>query len=502
MLSVLEFQPEEESPEQQKLYEACLKGSRDELSRLFENGNDTSTYFQDGLLPTHVVALAGRRDAEAVLEFMLQNGFDVNAQTKVTHDTLLHLVVENIAVKEAFPLVLKILEFNPDLNIRNRKLRTPYDVALARGHFELAETLDGHLSATEARAFYLQRIGAIYGENGHENTSVPRDPEVRLVEAVIDSNEKDIEDYIRLGADPNFVNEHQNAAIHYAVTHCTLPPIRTLTSLVSAGADVNLQDAEGDTALNLVIKSTKLRDTGDMYKCAELLVQNGALSTFKDLDGNDALTLARKKNYGDIIRLLASGRAQHIQPTPEPTPIPVPEPEDEDEFEHPPPGFMENREPDVENEAEVHLINAIRFEGIEQVQSVIQDYNPDVNQSDQDGLYPIHHAVMREDIEQDEREEIVGELLDAGADVNVKTTDFECSPLHLAAINNQPGTAKQLLDTHKCNYNDKNMEGKTAYECAEEEGNQEVMDVIDNHRDGVRNNFRRGAKKASTCTIL
>ena len=40
---------------------------------------------------------------------------------------------------------------------------------------------------------------------------------------------------------------------------------------------------EGDTALNLIIKSAKLRDTGDMYKCAEMLVQHGALSTYKDL---------------------------------------------------------------------------------------------------------------------------------------------------------------------------------------------------------------------------
>ena len=31
---------------QQQLYEACLKGSRDEISKLFQNGNDTSTYFQ------------------------------------------------------------------------------------------------------------------------------------------------------------------------------------------------------------------------------------------------------------------------------------------------------------------------------------------------------------------------------------------------------------------------------------------------------------------------
>ena len=40
---------------------------------------------------------------------------------------------------------------------------------------------------------------------------------------------------------------------------------------------------EGDTALNLVIKSSRLRDTGEMHKCAEILVNNGALSTFKDL---------------------------------------------------------------------------------------------------------------------------------------------------------------------------------------------------------------------------
>ena len=37
--------------------------------------------------------------------------------------------------------------------------------------------------------------------------------------------------------------QHQNGPIHYAVTHCTLPPVRTLVSLISAGADVNLVDA-------------------------------------------------------------------------------------------------------------------------------------------------------------------------------------------------------------------------------------------------------------------
>ena len=47
----------------------------------------------------------------------------MNARTKSGDDTLLHLVVERIDVKESFPLVLKLLEYSPDLQIRNRVYR-------------------------------------------------------------------------------------------------------------------------------------------------------------------------------------------------------------------------------------------------------------------------------------------------------------------------------------------------------------------------------------------
>ena len=59
--------------------------------------------------------------------YLFQNGFDVNARTKTGDDTLLHLVVERIDVKESFPLVLKLLEYSPDLQIRN-KVRLADDI--------------------------------------------------------------------------------------------------------------------------------------------------------------------------------------------------------------------------------------------------------------------------------------------------------------------------------------------------------------------------------------
>lgn len=44
-----------------------------------------------------------------------------------------------------------------------QKIRTPYDIALARGEFELAEVLDGSMTAQEAREYYTQKIAALYG---------------------------------------------------------------------------------------------------------------------------------------------------------------------------------------------------------------------------------------------------------------------------------------------------------------------------------------------------
>ena len=70
--------------------------------------------------PMHVVAIAGRKDAEAVITLLLESGFPVDEPTASGGDTVLHLVVEHVEVQQAFPLVLKILEYNPDLTIRNR----------------------------------------------------------------------------------------------------------------------------------------------------------------------------------------------------------------------------------------------------------------------------------------------------------------------------------------------------------------------------------------------
>ncbi|XP_052213637.1 uncharacterized protein LOC127832278 isoform X2 [Dreissena polymorpha] len=490
-----------------KLYETCLKGSREDIRRYCNQGGIASQFIKDGMNPMHIVAVAGRPDGEAILGIMLDSGFNVNVKTRLGEDTVMHLVVEHIDVKEAFPLVLKILDYNPDLTIRNRKLRTPYDIALAKGEFELAEVLDGSMTPQQAREYYTQKIAAIYG--------------AKLVDAVLRSNEQDIQDYIRLGADPNYVNEHKNGAIHYAITHCALPPKKTLQLLIDGKADVNLQDDEGDTALNLVIKSSKLRDSGQMYTCCELLLNNGALSTFKDLDGNDALSLAQKRKYDDIVKLLSGQRPKHIQ-SPQPPitqpkvtqpPLPLPPPQPRLKPTIPTPRFVV--QPDlVEEEGEESpipppvmpqeaLVKATRERTLADVDEALFGLRADPNIPDDTGLYPIHHVLIRGEFENEEdRLSMLRSLIEAGADVNIQTVNSESTPLHVAATKNQEHAAQVLLDTHKCDLDMKNKHGKTAYQVAEEEECQEVMDVIDRHRQQVRDRLKNAAKKASTCTLL
>ncbi|KAL5013755.1 hypothetical protein ScPMuIL_008025 [Solemya velum] len=386
-----------ETPSKNELYDACLRGTADDILRCLQGDDTQSEYFEDGRTPLHVVALSDREDAEEILDALLREGLDINARTKDGDDTPLHLVITNSRAGRVFPLALKLMEYNPDLFIRNRSLRTPFDNAIAEEHYDLAEVLDGTKTAEEARDFYYTRMGAMYGP--------------RLLSAVLESNMEAIREFVQYGADPNFLNEHGAGAIHYAVTHCTLPLADVLKILVDAGAKVNLKDYEGDTVLNLVVKSERLRRQQQMNKIVTQLLAWGASTGIKDLDGNDAIALARKRDYNDTVDILTK-RVPRAETPPPPRPMreptPAPSLEEEDSFIHPPPAHV----------------------------SMDQGENDDT-------LAPLHKAVMLED--PDEREEQIEELLSEGADIDVKTTDVSqpCSRSH--QVSRDPGAANSVV---------------------------------------------------------
>ncbi|XP_019917975.3 ankyrin-1 isoform X9 [Magallana gigas] len=441
------------------IYRSCLEGKVDELVRLV--GEDANMVVKDGQRPLHIVATSGREDMVAVIDALLKTGSDVNAKTTTDEDTVLHLVIKHAVLRLAFQTCLMILEHNPDLDIRNRNLRTPYDLAMAQEYFELANVLDGSMTPEEAREYYIKSIGELYGG--------------RLIEAVMNDNEEEAMDCVKQGADCNQVNKHGAGAIHYVFTDLYLhPPLDLLSKMVANGADVNLRDYEGDTALNLAIKKTSLRPDNTMYKVVDQLLQWGADPTHKDLDGNDALALAENRKYLDIVKLLKKQKTSLIVPPPHETPVPSPR-------YQPTPTPPTPRPPSASAES---ITSAIEDDNTDELDALLNDPHANLNVPNSMGLFPLHVAILRNNPVS--RNDMVQQLLNKGADINVKAIPQATgksilkggnTPLHMSAARDQLDTVRILL-TYDPAISPTNNEGLTPYNYAEQNGNSEMMRLL------------------------
>ncbi|CAG2216666.1 unnamed protein product [Mytilus edulis] len=472
------------SPEQRKINDACLEGSLKDIKECL--GQDgVSQYVKDGMMPMHIVACSGREDVEEIISFLLQSGSDVDGQTKSDEDTILHLIPRHNIIRIAFPTILKILEYKPDVFIRNRHLRSPYDEAIALGYYELANVLDGSRSAQDARKYYEQGIGAMYG--------------AKLVEAVMNSKEDVAKDCIKNGANVNYVNEHGAGAIHYLFTHYNLPPENILPLLFTSKADPNLRDYEGDNCLNLAIKSQRLRESGNMYKIVNQLLEKGALSTVKDLDGHDAFAIATLRDYKDIVKLIRKFRAghlsekkEHIVPADEP-PAPVVEPvKEKTQLMHQP----------IKKQPTVTTLKEDEDDEDDEEDDILDDPDLDVNKPNELGLYPLHQAILRTD--PTTRNRLVSNILNRGADVSARALDSEehdeggNTALHMAVARDQIGTVKIILG-YKPLYAVPNNEGKMPNDIAEDNDNLDMMKLLEDYR---RSQLNHDKKKSGSCSIL
>ncbi|XP_052082669.1 uncharacterized protein LOC127720098 isoform X28 [Mytilus californianus] len=446
------------SPEQRKLHDACLEGNlKDIKDCLGQDG--ASQYVKDGMMPMHIVACSGREDVEEIIGFLLQSGSDVDAQTKSDEDTILHLIPRHNIIRIAFPTILKILEYKPDVFIRNRHLRSPYDEAIALGYYELANVLDGSRSAQDARKYYEQGIGAMYG--------------AKLVEAVMNSKEDVAKDCIKNGANVNYVNEHGAGAIHYLFTHYKLPPENILPLLFTSKADPNLRDYEGDNCLNLAIKSQRLRESGNMYKIVNQLLEKGALSTVKDLDGHDAFAIATLRDYKDIVKLIRKFRAGHLS----------------EKKEHFVPAEALKRavrktqlmQQPTKRQPTVTTLKEDEDDEDDEEDDILDDPDLDVNKPNELGLYPLHQAILRTD--PTTRNRLVSNILNRGADVSARALDSEehdeggNTALHMAVARDQLGTVKIILG-YKPLYAVPNNEDQTLLQIAEHNENEEMIEVL------------------------
>lgn len=246
--------------------------------------------------------------------------------------------------------------------------------------------------------------------------------------------------------------------------------IKLIELLLSAGADVNTIDHDGETALMLAVKNQK--------KAAfTLLLKNGGDVNTVNKNGQSILLTAVQRNDQDAVESLLKSGA------------------------------------DV-NYADSNRKTALHYavdEGYDNLIPILISAGADVNAKTDTGYTPLHYASAKglEDIISDlitarakvksknsnddtplhlaaaeGHEHVIPILIKAGAYVNAKNSSGD-SPLFLAIRNNHEKSVEVLLQ-HNADSNHLNLDGISPLYLAEKSSNEKIIELL------LRHNARRG----------
>jgi ankyrin repeat protein len=260
----------------------------------------------------HVAAESGQPE---IAKLLIDNGANVNARDNRGRQPLLSASLAGS--KEIVELLVSHgAEINPT---EKEPPSTPLLTAIGRGHYEVAK----YLISKGADVLVISQSGytALHAASASGNPQVVE----LVISSNIDVNAKakdgvtplrlaaqanDITDIaaslINHGADVNIPDQDGRTALNWAVTmHHT----KTVELLLQHGADVNIVDNLGMTALHWAI----LRDGNSehkqlaSYKTVQLLLSKGARIDVVDKQGRTPSTIAKRKEIVSLLHMASSG---------------------------------------------------------------------------------------------------------------------------------------------------------------------------------------------------
>jgi len=255
------------------------KGDLKSVEKLVKEGWNVNYYFYDGLTPLHIAAANNHPE---LVKFLIENNADVNAVDKKTGQTPFMYAVNNFAFD-----VLEML-ITPNLNEKIKdNLNKTYLHYAAR--FTVSPIVE----------YFIKKGLNVNARDNFDNTP--------LIDAVMMlSNEEELEyedDNLMLtsirilldnGADVNIQNYDGSTALHYAVDLGWMPLVKLL---VERGANLNIQDEDGLAPLHCaVIQGYK--------EIAEYLLSKGADKNLKTCEGDTCYQIAKENEDQEMMELL------------------------------------------------------------------------------------------------------------------------------------------------------------------------------------------------------
>jgi ankyrin repeat protein len=220
-----------------------------------------------GQTPLHlVISTDTNADRTKMVEYLVKNGSDINAQTN-QGETLLHLAV-NIRNYEWVETLLRQWSQIMNLNIKNEKGLTPFEYAQQLGFGSIAELFEKE---------YPKVVGAVARDtNG-------------LTGLMLAIMRGDQEAVTNLAKDKSALNlksndRYRNSAMHIALMY---QDIDTLRTLVTQGADIAIKNARDEQPVHFLVR---VWDTQKKLQAAPILLDRAMKSILaKDNRGNNLL---------------------------------------------------------------------------------------------------------------------------------------------------------------------------------------------------------------------
>ena len=226
-------------------------------------GHGFSTYY--GVKP----------NAKELIEVLPHDKASLAVVDSETGNSILHHAAANGYLK----LVKKLLKNDVDINKQNNEGETPIIIACKRKQYLVFEFLLKHnadITIKDNNNDTVITIAQQYANQSGDNT---------LEDILIKYN---IELPLKLGElDVNQVDKKGNTALHLATKDCTFGTLEKMQELIERGADINLQNKQGKTALMLA----------SWLKKRKLLIENGANVNLQDNYGKTALIYLMDDNY-------------------------------------------------------------------------------------------------------------------------------------------------------------------------------------------------------------
>jgi ankyrin repeat protein len=248
----------------------------DEIKENMNHGNVAGSGHGYTLL--HVFVKQGN---ELAVRFLLYKGADIDAVTKSTGQTSLHLAIESLDST----IVSLLLENGADPLVLDNKEMTPFGLAISHGDVEAVKTL----IEQSINVNCLARGGA-----------TPAKP---LMLAIEYGKEKVVDLLIESGAQIEAMDDNGNTALIKAVGDKRR--VQIVKHLLNRGANVHAKNHHGVTPLHVAVQS------GSERMVNALLEKQPDLEA-RTKDGETALLIASKEGFTSILQSLLDNGAECV----------------------------------------------------------------------------------------------------------------------------------------------------------------------------------------------